>query len=116
MSKGGKMMRRVILFVAVLALVISAVVTALVTGENPLQLYAAIIDGSFGSARRVWMLLQNIYPAGGSQPLSLHSFSKSYPDTKSSSKPPSSRKPSQLAPALPSLLRPLYNPFHVCCV
>ena len=44
----------------VLALLICAVVTTLVTGENPLQVYATMFIGSFGSARKVWMLLQNI--------------------------------------------------------
>ena len=44
----------------VAALLVSALVTMLVTGENPIQLYATIVEGSFGSIRRFWMLLQNI--------------------------------------------------------
>ena len=44
----------------VAALLVSALVTMLVTGENPIRLYATIVEGSFGSIRRFWMLLQNI--------------------------------------------------------
>ena len=43
-----------------LALLVNGVITSLVTGENPLQVYAAIFDGSFGSSRKVWVLLQNL--------------------------------------------------------
>ena len=34
--------------------------SALLTGENPLQIYLAMIDGAFGTSRRIWVLLQNI--------------------------------------------------------
>lgn len=44
----------------VLALVACGFISSLVTGENPIQIYAAIIDGSFGSMRKFWVLLQNI--------------------------------------------------------
>ena len=43
-----------------LALISCGVITSLVTGQNPLQVYAAIINGSFGSPRKIWVLLQNI--------------------------------------------------------
>ena len=43
-----------------LALVVCAVVTTLLTGENPISIYATIINGSFGSPRKIWVLLQNI--------------------------------------------------------
>ena len=43
-----------------LALVFCGLVTILVTGENPVNIYATIFNGSFGTARRVWVLLQNI--------------------------------------------------------
>ena len=43
-----------------LALVSCGVITSLVTGQNPIQVYAAIINGSFGSPRKIWVLLQNI--------------------------------------------------------
>ena len=43
-----------------LALIVCGVITSLVTGENPFQVYAAIFSGSFGTPRKVWVLLQNI--------------------------------------------------------
>lgn len=43
----------------VLALITCGVISTLVTGENPIQIYATIIDGSFGSMRKFWVLLQN---------------------------------------------------------
>ena len=47
-------------FALLLALLVCAVITSLVTGENPLQVYAAIWEGSFGTSRKLWVLLQNI--------------------------------------------------------
>ncbi|MBQ7255762.1 MAG: ABC transporter permease [Oscillospiraceae bacterium] len=44
----------------VAALVVCAIVSVIVTGEDPFQIYATIFEGSFGSSRKVWMLLQNI--------------------------------------------------------
>ena len=44
----------------ILALLVCALVTTLVTGENPLQVYVAIFNGSFGSSRKIWVLLQNV--------------------------------------------------------
>ncbi len=43
-----------------LAMVLCGVITSLVTGENPFQVYAAIYKGSFGTVRKFWVLLQNI--------------------------------------------------------
>ena len=43
-----------------LALVSCGVITSLVTGQNPVQVYAAILNGSFGSPRKIWVLLQNV--------------------------------------------------------
>ena len=43
-----------------LALIACALVTTLVTGENPISVYATIWSGSFGSPRRAWVLFQNI--------------------------------------------------------
>lgn len=43
-----------------IALVVCGVITSVVTGENPIQVYVAIFKGSFGSSRKVWVLLQNI--------------------------------------------------------
>ncbi len=44
----------------ILALLVCAVVTTLVTGEDPIQVYVTIFDGSFGSSRRAWVLFQNL--------------------------------------------------------
>ena len=43
-----------------LALLVCGVVTMLVTGEDPLKIYLAIFNGSFGTPRKIWVLLQNI--------------------------------------------------------
>ena len=43
----------------VLALVTCAVISTLVTSDNPIQIFATIIDGSFGSSRKFMVLLQN---------------------------------------------------------
>ncbi len=44
----------------VLALLFCAVVTMLVTGENPLSVYSAIFQASFSTPRRTWVLFQNL--------------------------------------------------------
>ena len=44
----------------VLALIVCALITVLVTGENPVRVYATVFNGSFGSPRRVWVLFQNL--------------------------------------------------------
>jgi simple sugar transport system permease protein len=38
---------------------VCALVTILLTAENPVKVFAAMIDGSFGSSRKVWNLLQS---------------------------------------------------------
>ena len=43
-----------------LALVLCGVITTLVTGEDPFAVYGAIFKGSFGTPRKIWVLLQNI--------------------------------------------------------
>ena len=43
----------------VIALVCCGVISTLVTSENPIKIYATIIDGSFGSNRKFMVLLQN---------------------------------------------------------
>lgn len=48
------------LLAVVAALLVCALITVLLTGENPLGVYATMIDGSFGTQRRFWNLLQNI--------------------------------------------------------
>ena len=44
----------------VLALVFCALITMLLTGENPIAVYSTMIRGSFSTPRKFWMLLQNI--------------------------------------------------------
>ena len=44
----------------VLALIVSAVVTMLLTGENPLSVYGTIFHGAFGTARKSWVTFQNL--------------------------------------------------------
>ena len=44
----------------VLALLTCALISVIVTGQNPLQIYATIWKGSFGSPRKVWVLMQNV--------------------------------------------------------
>lgn len=49
---------RVIAVIA--ALLVCALITVLLTGENPISVYATMIDGAFGTSRRIWSLLQNV--------------------------------------------------------
>ena len=47
--------------VAILAaLVACAIVTMVLTGDNPISIYAAIFRGAFGSARKTWVTLQSM--------------------------------------------------------
>ena len=43
----------------VLALVCCGLISTIVTKDNPIQIFATIIDGSFGSSRKFMILLQN---------------------------------------------------------
>ena len=42
----------------VLALVVCGAITTLFTGLNPISVYGAMINGAFGSQRKIWILLQ----------------------------------------------------------
>lgn len=42
------------------ALIICAIVTMALTGENPLSVYATMFEGAFGTKRKVWNLLQSL--------------------------------------------------------
>lgn len=42
------------------ALIICAVVTMLLTGQNPFSVYATMFEGAFGTGRKIWKLLQNL--------------------------------------------------------
>ena len=44
----------------ILALIVCAIVTTLVTGEDPLSVFGTIIYGGFGTSRKVWILLQSL--------------------------------------------------------
>jgi simple sugar transport system permease protein len=43
-----------------IALVVCGVITALMTGLNPIDVYGTMFKGSFGSPRKVWILLQEV--------------------------------------------------------
>ncbi|MBR3327698.1 MAG: ABC transporter permease [Atopobiaceae bacterium] len=45
--------------VIALALVVCGVITMFATGLNPIDVYATMIQGSFGSQRKIWILLQD---------------------------------------------------------
>ena len=44
----------------VLALIVCALVTTLLTGEDPIQVYITMFKGAFGTPRKMWILGQNI--------------------------------------------------------
>lgn len=44
----------------VAALLICSVVTVVITGQNPAEVYSAMIYGAVGSKRRIWSLLQSL--------------------------------------------------------
>ena len=47
-------------FAVIAALIVCAIVTMVLTGENPIKVYATMIDGAFGSSRRIWNLMQSL--------------------------------------------------------
>ncbi len=53
-----KLMVRAIAIAA--AVLVSGVLITLLSGENPVAVYASMVDGAFGSPRRMWNLVQNI--------------------------------------------------------
>ena len=44
----------------VLALIVCALVTMILTGENPISIYGTIFYGAFGTARKSWVTFQNL--------------------------------------------------------
>ena len=44
----------------ILALIVCALVTTLLTGENPISIYGTIFYGAFGTARKSWVTFQNL--------------------------------------------------------
>lgn len=57
-SKGKSWFIRILSII--IALVVCAVITMILTGENPISVYATMFEGAFGSQRKVWKLLQNL--------------------------------------------------------
>ena len=45
---------------AILLALVCALVTMLMTGENPFSIYATIFKGAFGTARKTWVTFQNL--------------------------------------------------------
>lgn len=44
----------------VLSLIVCAIVTTAMTGQNPLAVYKTMLEGAFGTSRKIWILLQNL--------------------------------------------------------
>ncbi len=44
----------------VIALVVCGIITALTTGLNPVDVYATMLKGAFGTPRKIWTLLQEL--------------------------------------------------------
>lgn len=42
------------------ALIVCGLLTLALTGLNPIDVYASMFDGSFGTERRIWNLMQNV--------------------------------------------------------
>lgn len=42
------------------ALLVSGVLITILTGRNPIEVYGSMIDGVFGSSRRIWNMLQGV--------------------------------------------------------
>lgn len=42
------------------ALIVAGIITMFFTGENPLKVYSTMVNGAFGSSRRIWSLLQSL--------------------------------------------------------
>ena len=45
--------------IIVIALVVTGILTWIITGVNPFNFYKNMVEGSFGSSRRIWILLQS---------------------------------------------------------
>ena len=48
------------LFAILLALILCAIITSVLTGDNPFSVYKTIISGAFGSVRKTWVTLQSV--------------------------------------------------------
>ena len=57
LSRGKAMSIRAIAIVV--GILVCALLTTITTGANPLEVFSAVIDGSFGTSRKFWIFLQN---------------------------------------------------------
>lgn len=46
------------LIAVILSLIVAAVVIVLITGQNPIQVYAGIVNGAIGTKRRIWVTVR----------------------------------------------------------
>ena len=46
--------------ILLLALVFCGLITTILTGKNPLSVYATILSGAFGTSRRIWVTMRNV--------------------------------------------------------
>lgn len=44
----------------VIALIVCAIITTVITGDNPIAVYQAIVKGAFGSTRKTWITFQDL--------------------------------------------------------
>lgn len=44
----------------VVALIVCAIITVALTGDNPISVYATMVKGAFGSARKTWVTMQGL--------------------------------------------------------
>lgn len=56
----GKQRWLVRIIAILLALILCAIITTILTGVNPFSVYGAIFTGAFGSTRKTWITLQDI--------------------------------------------------------
>lgn len=55
----AKMIVLIYAIAIVASLLLSAIICTLFSSENPLSFFVSLIDGAFGSSRRIWVLLQD---------------------------------------------------------
>ncbi len=48
------------LMAIVIALIVCALITTILTGDNPIKVYGTMISGAFGSGRKTWVTFQNV--------------------------------------------------------
>lgn len=62
-SKRGALSRGKAISIRAIAIAVGilvcALLTTITTGANPLEVFSAVVDGSFGTSRKLWIFLQN---------------------------------------------------------